>query len=226
LFFIFSFLKESEKEREIWLGYWKSRVSQRGFWSSSRVIQKPSPSRTQKREKKKEKIRARKRPRETTPSRTRTSRNRAEFGRNERPRDEVYRPTFRLFFSSSAFSLFLNTSLSLVRANARGKIPLQVFSSLPQKREKNLGSHAKTRVHKKINKKSLSGKRVHRANVYRVRKLRHRRRKMRTLVAKEVDNMIFVCVCGGETSKVMEMETRRNEDFFRKKKNRLLFCSV
>jgi len=49
---------------------------------------------------------------------------------------------------------------------------------------------------------------------------------MRTLVAKEVDNMIFVCVCGGETSKVMEMETRRNEDFFRKKKNRLLFCSV
>jgi hypothetical protein len=45
---------------------------------------------------------------------------------------------------------------------------------------------------------------------------------MRTLVAKEVDNMIFVCVCGGETSKVMEMmETRRNEDL---EKNS--FCSV
>jgi len=149
LFFIFSFLKESEKEREIWLGYWKSRVSQRGFWSSSRVIQKPSPSRTQKREKKKEKIRARKRPRETTPSRTRTSRNRAEFGRNERPRDEVYRPTFRLFFSSSAFSLFLNTSLSCARKCTRKNPPSGFLFSPTKEREKFRQPRENTRTQKK-----------------------------------------------------------------------------
>ena len=157
--------------------------------------------RTKEREKK-EKIRARKRPRETTPSRTRTSRNRAEFGRNERSRDEVYRPTFRFF--SLSLRAPSHTSLSRLRKCTR-KNPPSGFLSLPQRRERNLGSHAKTRVHKKINKKSLYPKRAHRANVYRVRKLRYRRRKMRTLVAKEVDNMIFVCVCGGETSKVMEM---------------------
>lgn len=131
-------------------------MRQRGFWSSSRVIQKPSPSLRagQKREKKKKKS-ARETTREKpTPSRTRSSRNRAEFGRNERSRGEVYRPTFRFFsLSLRAPSRFF---FSLLRANAREKIPLQVFSLSHKNREKNLGSHAKTRVHKKINKKSLS----------------------------------------------------------------------
>jgi hypothetical protein len=110
-------------------------------------------SRTKER-KKKEKIRARNHPRETHPlanalvPESRRIRSKRTFERGSVSSNVP----FLFSLSSSAFSLFL---LSYARKCTR-KNPPSGFLSLPQKQRENLGSHAKTRVHKKINKKSLS----------------------------------------------------------------------
>lgn len=164
-----------KRERLDWLGYWKSRVSQRGFWSSQSVIQKPSPfceQDTKEREKKEKNPRA-KAPARNHPlanalvPKSRRIRSKRTFERRSLSSNV---PFIFLFERLLAFSY--NTSLSCARKCTR-KIPLQVFSSLPQKREKFRQPHTRKHAYTKNKIKNLYPKRVHRANVYRVRKLRY-----------------------------------------------------
>ena len=134
----------------MWLGYWKSSASKRFLVLVSCYPEAVTLEKRTKREKKRKKS-ARESAREKpTPSRTRSSRNRAEFGRNERSRGEVYRPTFRFFsLSLRAPSRFF---FSLMRANAREKSPFR-FSLSPTKTERKFRQPRENTRTQKNNKK-------------------------------------------------------------------------
>ena len=136
-FFIFSFfMREKERERERLVRLFGRVRRQRGF-SSSRVIQKPSPPREQDGERKKEKSgNARKRPRETTllanalvPA-SRRIRSKRTFERRS------FSSNVPFFFSFSLFraSLSLSCARKCTRTQRKNP-PSSGFLSLPRERK-------------------------------------------------------------------------------------------